>query len=72
VTGVANVLAVTDKLDQDLAYAIVKAMHENKPQLDAIHPEAKRLTLQTAVEGSSIPFHPGAIKYYQEKGVWKG
>ncbi|MDP3039767.1 MAG: TAXI family TRAP transporter solute-binding subunit, partial [Deltaproteobacteria bacterium] len=33
------------------------------------HKEAENISLQSAVVGSPIPFHPGAIKYYQEKGI---
>jgi TRAP-type uncharacterized transport system substrate-binding protein len=29
------------------------------------------LTLASAVEGSPTPFHPGAIRYYRERGAWK-
>ncbi len=70
--GVSNLLVASEKMDADLVYAIVKAIHENKAQLDQVHPEAKNVKLETAAQGSSVPFHPGAIKYYQEKGVWKG
>ncbi|MDP3047531.1 MAG: TAXI family TRAP transporter solute-binding subunit [Chloroflexota bacterium] len=71
VAGVANLLLVTDKMDEQLAYNITKALFEHQADLVAVHAEAKNLTLPTAVVGSSVPYHPGAIKYYTEKGVWK-
>jgi len=71
VAGVANILASTDKLDETLAYNIVKALFEHKADLVAVHKEAEKLTLESAVAGSPIPYHPGAIKFYKEKGVWK-
>jgi TRAP-type uncharacterized transport system substrate-binding protein len=46
-------------------------LFDRQPDLAAIHPEAKKLKLDTAVEGSPAPFHPGAIRYYQERGAWK-
>ncbi|MEW6232321.1 MAG: TAXI family TRAP transporter solute-binding subunit [Chloroflexota bacterium] len=71
VAGVANLLIASDKFDEKLAYNIVKAMFDHKPDLVAVHKEAEKLTLQSAVVGSPLPFHPGAIRYYKEKGVWK-
>jgi uncharacterized protein len=52
----------------DKVYAVVKAIFENQPELLAIHPVAKWTTPQITLENSSIPFHPGAIKYLEEKG----
>ncbi len=69
VIGVATMLVSLDSFDEKLAYQIVKTIFEHKPDLVAIHKSAELLTLEGAVVGSSIPFHPGAIKYFQEKGV---
>lgn len=71
VAGGANILAVNEKMDEQLAYNITKALFDRKADLVAIHKEAEKLTLESAVVGSTVPFHPGAIKYYKEKGVWK-
>lgn len=70
VVGVANVLVTHERLDTDLAYHIVRALFEWKSELETVHPEAKTLTPETAVRGSPAPFHPGAIRYYQERSVW--
>ncbi len=56
--------------DQDLAYALVKALFENSEKFYAYHQNAKEWTLQSAVSEFIFPFAPGAIKYYKEKGVW--
>lgn len=71
VAGVANLLTVPNNFDPKLAQAILKAMFDNQADLVAVHPEAKNLKLETAVEGSPIDFHPGAIEFYRAKGVWK-
>ncbi len=69
VIGVATKLVCLDSFDANLAYQITKAILEHKPDLVAVHKTAEHLSLQGAVVGSSIPFHPGAIKYYNEKGI---
>jgi TRAP transporter TAXI family solute receptor len=69
--GVANALIVKDTMSDDLAYELTKVLFEKQPDLAAIHPEAKKLKLDTAVQGSPAPFHPGAIRYYQERGAWR-
>lgn len=71
VSGVANLLVVNQDMDEALAYAITKTMFENQKELETVHPEAKNLKPDIAVEGSPLDFHPGAIRYYKERGVWK-
>ena len=71
VVGVTNLLVVNQSMDEDLAYQITKALFERQSELIAIHPQAKLLTLETATGNSPAPFHPGAIRYYRERGVWK-
>jgi len=56
---------------EDVVYNITKVLIENQAQLAAAHAKGKELSLQGAVNGVSIPFHPGAAKYYKEKGVLK-
>jgi len=41
------------------------------PDLVAVHKEARKLELKSAISLAEVPFHPGAIKYYRERGVWK-
>jgi uncharacterized protein len=72
VVGVANALVVDERMSEQLAYDITKLLFDKKAELVAIHAEAKNLNLETATVGSPVPFHPGAIRYYQEQGVWKG
>ena len=69
--GVANALVVKDTMSDELAYELTKVLFDRQSDLAAIHPEAKKLKVETAVDGSPAPFHPGAIRYYQERGVWK-
>ena len=69
--GVGNLIAVNSKMSEEMVYTLLKGMFDNLADLQASHPEARKLTLETAAIKTSIPFHPGAIKFYKEKGVWK-
>ncbi len=69
VVCVANLLICHEKMDAGLVYNILKVLIEHQPELVAVHKEARNLTLATAAVGSSLPYHPGAIKYFQEKGI---
>ena len=71
VVAVANVLVVDERMSDDLAYDLTKVLFDKQRDLAAIHPEGARLTLETAIEGSPAPYHPGAIRYYRERAVWK-
>lgn len=70
VVGVANLLVVAESMPEPLAYDITRLLFEKQAQLAAIHPQARELSLATAVTGSPVPFHPGAIKYYRERNAW--
>lgn len=64
-----NLLIAHENMDAKMAYDIVKAVFEHLPELEAIHKEASNITLKGATVGSPIPFHKGAAKFYQEKGL---
>jgi TRAP transporter TAXI family solute receptor len=68
--SVWNILAVNEKMSEATAYTIVKTLFEHKPDLVATHKEADTLSLDYQTNAHSpLPFHPGAIKYFTEKGV---
>ncbi len=58
-------------LDETLAYNVVKALYENTETLAKVHSKGKEISLDTALESVSIPLHPGAERYYREKGLIK-
>jgi uncharacterized protein len=59
-----------DMTDQ-LAIDILRAVFDHKDELDRIHVQFKGINLQNAVKGMPIPWHPGAEKFYKEKGAMK-
>jgi TRAP transporter TAXI family solute receptor len=69
---VPNVLVVSADMDDQLAYDIVRVMFENKDKLVAVHAEANHLNLDTAMASQALPYHPGAMKYFEEQGVTAG
>lgn len=64
-----NFLATTADLSEDHVYQITKAVYENLPFLQAIHPATKAMAIENAIAGLPLPLHSGALKYYQEIGV---
>ena len=70
IVDVWNILVTGDRMTDDAAYSIVKTLVEKKAELVAVHKEAESFSLENQVqERSPIPFHPGALKYFKEKGV---
>ncbi|WP_300465053.1 TAXI family TRAP transporter solute-binding subunit [Desulfobacula sp.] len=58
------------KLTEDQVYRITKGIWENAEEWVNTHPAVKKYTLlEDAVKGINIPLHPGAAKYYMEKGL---
>ena len=72
VIATATILLCHENLDENVAYGIVKTIIEHRGDLIVVHKEADKITLENAVNGSPVPYHPGAIKYLKEKGLWKG
>jgi TRAP transporter TAXI family solute receptor len=65
-----NILVSHENLSNEAAYNIVKTIFEKRDELIAVHKEAASFKLETQKAAASpIPFHPGAIKYFTEKGV---
>ncbi len=65
-----NLLVVPESADEKLVYEITRTMFEKKDELVKVHKDASFLELQNQTSGASpIPFHPGAIRYFKEKGL---
>ena len=67
--AVANYLVTSSAVSDDLAYEMTRLIFENLPELANAHAAGKEIKLETAATGNPIPLHPGAIRYYKEKGL---
>jgi uncharacterized protein len=65
-----NIMVVNAKVSNDEAYRITKAVFENMNVMYNAHPSARTIKLETAPV-DYVPMHPGAEKYFREKGVMK-
>ena len=67
---VMNLLVANQSMDDKTAYNIVKAMFEHQVDLVRVHAEAVNIKLENQkTEASPIPWHPGAIRYFAERGI---
>ncbi|WP_019505321.1 TAXI family TRAP transporter solute-binding subunit [Pleurocapsa sp. PCC 7319] len=64
-----NLLAVHPDIDSGTVYQITKTIYENLPKLKQFHQATQEMDLNAAISGLTTPLHPGAIQYYQEKGL---
>ena len=67
--AVMATIVASNKVSADAVYAFVKGLFDYKADITAGHVKGNELDLSTAVSGVSIPWHPGAEKFYKEKGV---
>ena len=69
--AVVNYLVTSSAVSDDLAYQMTKLIYDNLPELASSHAAGREIKLETAATDSPVPLHPGAIKYFKEKGVLK-
>lgn len=66
--AVMAMLAIKTDISDDMAYNLTKALFENLNVLVETHQRGADVTLETALDGMSLPLHPGVERYYQERG----
>ena len=69
--GPRATLLTSADLSEDTAYEITKAVFANLDEFKKLHPALSDLTPENMLEGNSVPYHPGAVKYYKEVGLMK-
>lgn len=66
--GIRDILVVNADMDENTVYLITKTLYEQIENLKKIHPSLKNLTMD-GYKDSLVPLHPGAKKFYLEKGI---
>jgi TRAP transporter TAXI family solute receptor len=67
--GMYNFFIAHKDVSDEVAYNIVKTVLENNPRMVQGHSAAKETVAANAIKNTFLPFHPGALKYYKEKGI---
>ena len=70
VIATPSLLIARADLGEDVAYQMVKALIENYNELKAVNPVLADWRPEVAARELPVPYHPGAIKFYKEKGLW--
>jgi len=63
-------LITAESADEDLVYQLTKTIYENRANVVERHPAGKAIQPKNVVRTTGTPFHPGAIRYYREIGIW--
>lgn len=66
---IPNFLVTHSGVSEELAYAMTKELFANLDQLAAAHAEGRKIRLESALEGMPVPLHPGAERFYRERGL---
>jgi TRAP transporter TAXI family solute receptor len=67
--GLFNFAIANKDMGDDVAYLITKTILENNSAMVRGHPAAKETIAANATRNSFLPFHPGAVRYYKDKGI---
>jgi TRAP transporter TAXI family solute receptor len=69
--AVMAILVARAEMEEEMAYKITKVIFDNLADIERAHAKGKEVKLETALNGMSIPLHPGAEKFFKEKGIKK-
>lgn len=67
--AIVNFLVTHSEVSDETAYQMTKLLWENLPALRSAHKAAEAIKLESALQGMPVPLHPGAAKFYKEKGL---
>ena len=68
VMSMATTLITSSDVSEDVVYKVTKALCESQPRLPTVHASLKDFDCKSAVQVRPVPVHPGALKYYKERG----
>ena len=69
--AIVNFLVTHSEVSDETAYQMTKLLWENLPALRSAHKAANAIKIENALQGMPVPLHPGAEKFYKEKGLIK-
>ncbi|MCH7679886.1 TAXI family TRAP transporter solute-binding subunit [candidate division KSB1 bacterium] len=67
--GSMHFITSADK-DENTVYQFTKILYENRAEVVKQHPAGKAINPKNVIKDTGTPFHPGAIRYYKEIGIW--
>jgi uncharacterized protein len=67
-----NYLVTHEGMKEETVYQMTKAVYESLPDLVAAHAAARAIKIEGALDGMPLPLHPGAARYFKEKGLKVG
>lgn len=69
----AMVVLTNEAVSDDVVYTFLEAMYDNKDGLVAGHPSFNAMSQEgLATPQPRVAYHPGAVKFFKDKGLWKG
>ena len=63
-------LVANNNLSEEAVYNLIKTIFDKKEDLIVLNSKAEEINIDNAYRGISVPFHPGAVKYYKELGYY--
>ena len=69
--GPKGTLMASASLPEEVAYQITKSVFSNLEEFKTLHQALADLTPEQMLEGNSVPFHPGAVRYFKEIGIMR-
>jgi TRAP transporter TAXI family solute receptor len=63
-------LITSATVSDDLIYAVTRSIYENREEVTAKHAAGRAINPKNVVRDTGTEFHPGAIRYYKEIGIW--
>ena len=67
--GAMHLITVADE-DEETVYQFTRILYEHRADIAEIHPAGKAINPRNVIKNTGTPFHPGAIRYYKEIGIW--
>ena len=67
--SVKATMIVSADADEETVYALTAGIYDNVDAITAAHAKGAELSLENATSGMTVPFHPGAARYFAEKGI---